>query len=155
MLHHFQNVILILVDQGLHEELLEIFFEREINHDIDRVFALRGRDLGNRAIRWCRPVERENPVVVRAARFRTHRALLVTRSFVGRLHQLGRVSGLRRAASCSASGSLRISRHAGIRSNGMLVSNDSSTLSDRLWTWTNIRPPAAAVSSAVSKYRRQ
>src|SRR5271156_5698765 len=125
MLHHLQNVILILVNQGLHKKFLEIFFEREIDHDIDWVFALRRRDLGYRAIRRCRPVEREDPVEVRAARFSPgDRSPAASTS-------LRRVSGLRSAASCSASGSLRISRHAGLRSKGMLVSNDSSTLSER------------------------
>src|SRR5208337_3693249 len=125
MLHHFQNVVLILVDQGLEEELLEIFLQREINHHTNRIFAFSVCDLGDRSIRRCGPIEREDPVVVCAARLRTYCAFVVALSLAA-CTSLRRVSGLRSAASCSARGILRNSRHAGLRSNGMLVSKDNN-----------------------------
>jgi hypothetical protein len=56
---------------------------------------------------------------------------------------------------CSGRGSARISFHTGNRSNGIWVLNESSAESERLWTWANIRPPAAAVSSRSARYFRQ
>ena len=66
-----------------------------------------------------------------------------------------RSSGSARAAFCSASGRARSSRQTGSLSKGRRVSNESSTFSERLCTWANMRPPAAAVSSSRSKYGRQ
>ena len=64
----------------------------------------------------------------------------------------GRRAGSRNFAFCSASGRVRISVQTGSRSKGSAVRKDSSAESARLWTWANIRPPAAAVSSSRLTY---
>ena len=62
MPHHFQHVVLILVDERLQEELLQILCQRQIDYDIDRVLARRLRDFRNRAIGRRRPVQQEDPL---------------------------------------------------------------------------------------------
>ena len=66
-----------------------------------------------------------------------------------------RHSGVRNAAACSANGNARRSRQTGNLSNDVTDSNDCRTLIGRLCTWRNMRPPAAAVSSASAKNGRQ
>ena len=62
---------------------------------------------------------------------------------------------MRSAASCSASGSFRMSHHTGVLSKGIALSKESSVLIQRLVPCTSILPPAAMVSSTIWKYGRQ
>src|SRR3989442_15031617 len=68
MPHHRQHHVLVLVDEGLDEELLQMLLQRQVNHDVEGIFGGLPRDLCDRTIRrqWlCQPKKRNEIWVAR------------------------------------------------------------------------------------------
>ena len=153
MPYHPEHNILIFIHQRLLEKLLQMLIQSKVDHHLDRILVLSlaispSERYGGSGLSRTKSNRIQAGVVPRRPLVRPNVSVMC------RFDQFGRVSGFLSAASCSASGSLRSSRHTGALSKGMALSNDSSELIHRLASARASCHPQRRVSHHLSKNGR-
>jgi hypothetical protein len=78
--HDLQGDVLVLVGDGLQEEQVQVFLQRQVDHGLGRVLAALPGDLGHGAMGPLHRVEHEEPVVIGRPRLGAQGAPVIARA---------------------------------------------------------------------------